>query len=129
MFRRVLIANRGEIVIGVAETARAMGIRCIGVYSEADRAALHRTVMDESREIGGPLPAQSYLNIEAIVRAASEAHADAIHPGYGFLSENPEFATRCAEAGIVFVGPSPEAMAGAGGRGAARRGGEEAGVP
>src|SRR5256886_12732042 len=73
MFRRVLIANRGEIAIRVAQTARAMGIRCIGVYSEADRAALHRTVMDESREIGGPLPAQSYLNIDAIVRAATEA--------------------------------------------------------
>src|SRR3989449_1494791 len=129
MFRRVLIANRGEIAIRVAQTARAMGIRCIGVYSEADRAALHRTVMDESREIGGPLPAQSYLNIEAIVRAASEAHADAIHPGYGFLSENPEVATRCAEAGIVFVGPSPEAMAVTGDKVAARRALKKAGVP
>src|SRR3989449_3304619 len=129
MFRRVLIANRGEIAIRVAQTARAMGIRCIGVYSEADREALHRTVMEESREIGGPLPAQSYLNIDAIVRAASEAHADAIHPGYGFLSENPEFATRCAEAGIVFVGPSPEAMAVTGDKVAARRAMKEAGVP
>jgi len=129
MFRRVLIANRGEIAIRVAQTARAMGIRCIGVYSEADREALHRTVMDESREIGGPLPAQSYLNIDAIVRAASEAHADAIHPGYGFLSENPEFATRCAEAGIVFVGPSPEAMAVTGDKVAARRAMKKAGVP
>src|SRR3989441_12963897 len=85
MFRRVLIANRGEIAIRVARTARAMGIRCIGVYSEADRGALHRTVMDESREIGGPLPTQSYLNIEAILHAAVESQADAIHPGYGFL--------------------------------------------
>src|SRR2546425_6021281 len=129
MFRRVLIANRGEIAIRVAQTARAMGIRCIGVYSEADREALHRTVMEESREIGGPLPAQSYLNIDAIVRAASEARADAIHPGYGFLSENPEFATRCAEAGIVFVGPSPEAMAVTGDKVAARRAMKKAGVP
>src|SRR2546430_3109732 len=129
MFRRMLIANRGEIAIRVAQTARAMGIRCIGVYAEAGRAALHRTVMDESREIGGPLPAQSYLNIEAIVRAASDVHADAIHPGYGFLSENPQFATRCAEAGIVFVGPSPEAMAVTGDKVAARRAMKEAGVP
>src|SRR3989440_5291630 len=129
MFRRVLIANRGEIAIRVAQTARAMGIRCIGVYTEADREARHRTVMDESREIGGPLPAQSYLNIDAIVRAATEARADAIHPGYGFLSENPEFATRCAEASIVFVGPSPEAMAVTGDKVAARRAMKEAGVP
>src|SRR2546421_11637811 len=110
MFRRVLIANRGEIAIRVAQTARAMGIRCIGVYSEADREALHRTAMDESREIGGPLPVQSYLNLDAILHAAIGSHADAIHPGYGFLSENAEFATRCEEAGIVFVGPPPEAM-------------------
>src|SRR5256885_16025982 len=114
MFRRVLIANRGEIAIRVAQTARAMGIRCIGVYSEADRAALHRTVMDESREIGGPLPAQSYLNIDTIGRSATEARAGAIHPGYRIRSEKPEFATRCAEASIVLVGPAPAAMAGTG---------------
>src|SRR5256885_6145414 len=129
MFRRVLIANRGEIAIRVARTARAMGIHCVGVYSEADRGALHRTAMDESFEIGGPLPAQSYLNVDAILHAAIESHADAIHPGYGFLSENPEFATRCAEAGIVFVGPSPEAMAVTGDKVAARRAMKEAGVP
>src|SRR6266566_3046319 len=124
MFRRVLIANRGEIAIRVARTARAMGIHCVGVYSEADRGALHRTAMDESFEIGGPLPAQSYLNVDAILHAAIESHADAIHPGYGFLSENPEFATRCAEAGIVFVGPSPDAMALTGDKVAARRASE-----
>jgi len=129
MFRRVLIANRGEIAIRVARTARAMGIHCVGVYSEADRGALHRTAMDESFEIGGPLPAQSYLNVDAILHAAIESHADAIHPGYGFLSENPEFATRCAEAGIVFVGPSSDAMALTGDKVAARRAMKEAGVP
>ena len=129
MFRRLLIANRGEIAIRVARTARAMGIQSIGVYSEADREALHRTVMDESREIGGPLPVQSYLNIDAILRTAIESRADAIHPGYGFLSENPEFATRCEEAGIVFVGPSPEAMAVTGDKVAARRAMKEAGIP
>src|SRR5438876_10268423 len=84
------------------------GLHCIGVYSEADRTALHRTAMDESVEIGGPLPVQSYLNASAILRAARETRADAIHPGYGFLSEKADFAVRCAEAGIVFVGPPPE---------------------
>src|SRR5207247_3373596 len=97
MFRRLLIANRGEIAIRVARTARAMGIHCIGVYSEADRTALHRTAMDESVEIGGPLPAQSYLNASAMLRAATETRADAIHPGYGFLSEKADFAMRCAD--------------------------------
>ena len=129
MFRRLLIANRGEIAIRVARTARDMGIRCIGVYSEADRGALHRTAMDESVEVGGPLPMQSYLNIDAILHAARESHADAIHPGYGFLSENAELATRCAEAGVVFVGPSPEAMALTGDKVAARQAMKAAGVP
>src|SRR6266487_131021 len=129
MFRRLLIANRGEIAIRIARTARAMGIACIGVYSEADRAAVHRRSMDESREIGGPLPIQSYLNIDAILRVAKETGAEAIHPGYGFLSESPTFVERCAEAGIVFVGPPPEAMALTGDKIAARRAMGEAGVP
>src|SRR2546426_1058721 len=129
MFRRVLIANRGEIAIRVARTARSMGIRTVGVYSEAERGALHRTAMDERVEIGGPLPAQSYLNVDPILQAPIESHADAIHTGYGLLSENPEFATRCAEAGIVFVGPSPDAMALTGDKVAARRALKEAGVP
>src|SRR5207244_1168064 len=129
MFRRLLIANRGEIAIRVARTARAMGIHCIGVYSEADRTALHRTAMDESVEIGGPLPVQSYLNPSAILRAARETRADAIHPGYGFLSEKADFAVRCAEAGIVFVGPPPEAIAVTGDKVSARRAMAEAGVP
>src|SRR2546428_8595786 len=120
MFRRLLIANRGEIAIRVGRTAREMGIRCIGVYSEADRAALHRAAMDETVLIGGPLPVDSYLNIDHVLRAAEEARVDAVHPGYGFLSENPAFATRCAEAGLVFVGPPPDAMAPSGGQIAAR---------
>src|SRR5207244_11786568 len=129
MFRRLLIANRGEIAIRVARTARAMGIHCIGVYSEADRTALHRTAMDESVEIGGPLPVQSYLNPSAILRAARETRADAIHPGYGFLSEKADFAVRCAEAGIVFVGPPPEAIAVTGDKVSARRAMAQAGGP
>ncbi|HKW42822.1 MAG TPA: biotin carboxylase N-terminal domain-containing protein [Thermoplasmata archaeon] len=129
MFRRLLIANRGEIAIRVSRTARAMGIVCIGVYSHADRSALHRKAMDESVEIGGPLPVESYLNIEAVLRAAKETGADAIHPGYGFLSENAEFAERCEEAGIVFVGPPAAAMAVTGDKVAARKAMERAGVP
>src|SRR5712691_4231138 len=129
MFRRLLIANRGEVAIRVARTAREMGINCIGVYSEADRGALHRAAMDESVVIGGPLPADSYLNIGRVLRAAQDSRADAIHPGYGFLSENPTFATRCAEAGFVFVGPPPDAMALSGDKIAARKSMADVGVP
>jgi pyruvate carboxylase subunit A len=129
MFRRLLIANRGEIAVRVARTARGMGIRAIGVYSDADRAAFHRQAMDESVRIGGPLPLESYLNIDAILRAAREGQADAIHPGYGFLSENPEFVRRCAEAEVVFVGPPPSAMALTGDKVAARKAMAEEGVP
>src|SRR3989454_676616 len=128
MFRRLLIANRGEIAIRVERTAREMGIRCIGVYSEADRAALHRAAMDETVLIGGPLPVDSYLNIDHVLRAAEEARVDAVHPGYGFLSENPAFATTCAEAGLVFFGPPPDAMAVAGDKIAARKSMAEEGV-
>ena len=129
MIRRLLVANRGEIAIRVARTARAMGIRCIGVYSEADRAALHVAAMDEAREIGPAAPSESYLHIGRILRAARSARADAIHPGYGFLAENPAFATRCAEAGVTFVGPPAEAMRLAADKIAARRHMVRAGVP
>src|SRR5437867_524148 len=128
MFRRLLIANRGEIAIRVARTAKEMGIRCIGVYSEADRNALHRAAMDETVAIGGPLPADSYLNIAHVLRAAQDSRADAIHPGYGFLSENPTFAQGCADAGFVFIGPPPDAMALSGDKIAARRSRAEDGV-
>ena len=129
MFRRLLIANRGEIAIRVARTAREMGIHCIGVYSEADRGALHRAAMDETVAIGGPLPADSYLHIAHVLQAARDSHADAIHPGYGFLSESPTFATRCAEEGLVFVGPPPDAMALSGDKIAARKSMARLGVP
>src|SRR3989475_1984997 len=128
MFRRLLIANRGEIAIRVGRTAREMGIRCIGVYSEADRAALHRAAMDETVLIGGPLPVDSYLNIDHVLRAAEEARVDAVHPGYGFLSENPAFATRCAEAGLGFLRPPPRALGPLGGQVAAGRSMAEGGV-
>ena len=129
MFRRLLIANRGEVAIRVARTARELGIRCVGVYSEADRGALHRRAMDESIEIGGPLPGDSYLNIDRVLGAAREAHVDAVHPGYGFLSENPAFARRCGEAGFIFVGPPPEPMALTGDKIASRKAMAHAGLP
>ncbi len=129
MIKRLLIANRGEIAIRVARTAREMGIACIGVYSEADRDSLHRKAMDESIELGGPLPADSYLNIERILKAARVARVDAIHPGYGFLSENPDFARRCEEEDFVFVGPGPRAMALSGDKIASRKAMAAAGVP
>src|SRR3989454_10801839 len=129
MFRRLLIANRGEIAIRVARTAREMGIRCIGVYSEAERGALHRAAMDETVAIGGPLPADSDLNITRVLQAAHDSRADVIHPGYGFLSENSTFAARCAEEGLVFVGPPPDAMALSGDKIAARKSMARLGVP
>lgn len=129
MFRRLLIANRAEIAMRVARTARVMGIRCIGVFSSADRNALHRRSMDESVEIGGPLPAESYLKVEAILRAARQTGAEAIHPGYGFLAENPDFARRCEEESIVLVGPSANAMALSGDKIAARTAMRRAGIP
>src|SRR2546428_1788900 len=121
MFRRLLIATRGEIAIRVARTARELGIRCIGVYSEADRGALHRAAMDETVAIGGPLPPGSYLNIAHVLQAAHDTRADAIHPRYGVLSENPTFATRRAEEGFVFLGPPPHPVALSGDKIAARK--------
>ncbi len=129
MIRRLLIANRGEIAIRVARTAREMGLTTIGIYSEADRDALHRRAMDESVEVGGPLPRDSYLNIERILRAARKARADAVHPGYGFLSENPTFVKRCRDEGLVFVGPGGKAMALSGDKIASRKTMARAGVP
>jgi pyruvate carboxylase subunit A len=129
MIRRLLIANRGEIAIRVARTAREMGIVALGVYSEADRDGLHRRAMDESFSIGGRLPAESYLNIESILRTARRERADAIHPGYGFLSESPVFARRCEDEGLIFVGPGPKAMALSGDKIASRKKMSEVGVP
>ncbi len=129
MIRRLLIANRGEIAIRVARSAGEMGIACIGVYSQADRDALHRKAMDESLEVGGPLPADSYLNIDHILKAAKTSRVDAIHPGYGFLSENPRFCKRCEEEGLIFVGPGPKAMALSGDKIASRKAMAAAGVP
>ena len=129
MFKRLLIANRGEIACRVIRTARRLGIRCVAVYSDADEGALHVAVADEAFRVG-PAPArESYLDIEAILGAAERARADAIHPGYGFLSENAGFAEACAARGIVFVGPPAEAIRAMGSKREAKRLMEAAGVP
>ena len=128
-FRKILIANRGEIACRVMRTAKRLGIRTVAVYSDADRAARHVMLADEARHIGPPPAAESYLNIDAIISAAKASGAEAIHPGYGFLSENDDFATACQRAGVVFVGPSPEAIAAMGDKAAAKRLMEQAGVP
>ncbi|MGI8527427.1 MAG: biotin carboxylase N-terminal domain-containing protein [Pseudolabrys sp.] len=129
MFNSVLIANRGEIACRIARTARRLGLRTIAVYSRADARALHVRLCDEAHEIGLPAAAESYLSIEKIIAAARAARADCIHPGYGFLSENAEFANACADAGIVFIGPSPEAIRAMGLKDRAKALMEKAGVP
>ena len=129
MFRKILIANRGEIACRVMRTAKRMGIRTVAVHSDADRDALHVKLADEARRIGPPAARESYLNVEAILAAARDTGAEAIHPGYGFLSENEDFAHACARAGIVFIGPAPEAIAAMGDKSAAKRLMEKARVP
>ena len=129
MFDKILIANRGEIAVRVARTARRMGIATVAVYSDADADALHVAACDEAYRLGPPPPRESYLDGDAIIAIAQRAGAQAIHPGYGFLSENELFAAACARAGLVFIGPPPSAIAAMGSKSAAKRIMGAAGVP
>src|SRR6516165_2910931 len=110
MFNRILIANRGEIACRIIRTCRRLGIQTVAVYSEADATAQHVRLADFAYPIGGPRPAESYLRGDAIIEVAKQSGAQAIHPGYGFLSENADFADACERAGIVFIGPTGEQM-------------------
>src|SRR6185503_5170817 len=128
--RSILVANRGEIAIRVMRAASELGLRTVAIYSQEDRFSLHRTKADESYLVGrGKGPVEAYLDIEDILRIAKEARVDAVHPGYGFLSENPEFAQACTAAGVVFVGPRPQTMRVLGNKVAARNLAISAGVP
>ncbi len=129
MFRKVLVANRGEIALRVLNACRELGIRTVAVYSEADRNSLHVRFADEAICIGPPRPADSYLNVPAVISAAEIANVDAIHPGYGLLSENANFAEVCRASNIKFIGPPPEVTRLMGEKEKARQAMKEAKVP
>ncbi|HEV7284067.1 MAG TPA: biotin carboxylase N-terminal domain-containing protein, partial [Kaistia sp.] len=128
--KKILVANRSEIAIRVFRAANELGITTVAIFAEEDKLALHRFKADEAYQVGKGLgPIEAYLNIADIIRIAREAKVDAIHPGYGLLSESPEFAEACAEAGIIFIGPSPHTMRMLGNKVAARNLAISAGVP
>ena len=129
MFAKILIANRGEIACRVIKTARRLGIRTVAVYSDADRLARHVALADEAVHIGGSPARDSYLVADKIIDAARRTGAEAIHPGYGFLSENAGFAEACAKAGLVFIGPPPAAIRAMGSKSEAKKIMEKAKVP
>jgi len=129
MFKKVLIANRGEIAIRIMRACRELDVSTVAVYSDADKNALFPKYADEAYHIGPSPSSQSYLNMDKIIEVAKESGAEGIHPGYGFLSENPVFAKKCKAAGIVFIGPSSEVIEKMGSKIAARKLMVEAGVP
>ena len=129
MFKKVLIANRGEIAVRVIRACRELGLKTVAVFSTADRTALHAQIADEAVCIGGPATKDSYLNEKSIIAACEITGADAVHPGFGFLSENASFARNCGKCGITFIGPSPESIEMLGDKAAAKTAMKNAGVP
>ena len=129
MFQKILIANRGEIAVRIIRACREMGIKTVAVFSEADRDALHAQLADEAICIGPAAPQESYLNMERIIAATVAMKAEAIHPGFGFLSENARFAELCEKCNITFIGPSAEIISRMGNKSEARKTMMEAGVP
>src|SRR6201998_2417325 len=129
MFRKILIANRGEIALRIIDACKELGIATVAVYSEADRNALHVRFADEAVCIGPPRSSESYLNIPQVISAAEITNVEAIHPGYGFLSENSNFAEVCEASHITFIGPSPELLRMMGEKDQARREMSAAGLP
>ncbi len=129
MFKKILIANRGEIAIRIIEACQEMGIQTVAVYSDVDHRAMHVVAADEAYSLGDPTPTKSYLNIEKIIQVAKTSGAEAIHPGYGFLSENADFAEQCEKEGLVFIGPKPNVIRKMGDKIEANRTMKEAGIP
>ncbi|MCK5636934.1 MAG: ATP-grasp domain-containing protein, partial [Thermoplasmatales archaeon] len=129
MFKKILVANRGEIAVRIIKACQEMGIKTVAIYSKVDKDAPHVQLADETVNLGSPTPIESYLNIPKIIKIAQETGAEAIHPGYGFLAENPDFAQSCNDADVKFIGPSPKVISLMGDKIAAKKTMDKAGVP